>query len=122
MQLNGSNYRIGMMLGQAHLSPVQIEDTIDQCYMRIGLWVVTQSSWTICANLFREQAKMTSITQQTIKERPRLGNTSLHRKVIYQPECTDGKGPFIARQSIVSKVPIDEPMFISHALHNAINC
>src|SRR5450759_1985669 len=107
LQLNGSNHRVSMVFSLAHFGFFQIMSAIDQSNMRKSLWIVTQSFYAICADLLRKQPQLAGIAQQTVKERSCLGNAPLHREVIYQPECADGKGSLRSRQSVICMVTVD---------------
>ena len=86
-----------------------------------GLWIVAQSFGPIVANLFGKQAKRSGITEQPLKERTRFIDSTLHSKVVDQPEGTDGEGTLTSRQAIIGLIAIDEAICICQALADAID-
>src|SRR6266516_4255421 len=110
-----------MMLCMAHFRFFEIVRTIDQRNMCKRLRIVPQCFGPVGTNLLRKQPKLTGITEQPLEERSCLGNTSLHREVVDQPERTDSKGALTPRQSVVGMIPVNEATLIGQALHDAIH-
>src|SRR6266566_2486901 len=110
-----------MILCLPHFSFLSIVGAIDKCDVCKSLWVVAQSIDPVVADLFGKQAKVSGITEQPLKERACFIDSTLHGKVVDQPEGTDGEGTFTSRQSIIGVVAIDEAICICQALADAID-
>ena len=93
LQLDGSHYWLGLVLtlDKAHLSPLQVQGTVDERNMREGLRVVPQRPVGTRVDLLGKQAQSPGIGQEALEERARLINSPHHCKVIHQPEGTHGK-------------------------------
>src|SRR6266446_2443189 len=94
VQFDRSKDRVGTMLARCktHLGPLQVNGTIDQRDMGIGLRIITQRDIVACVDLLRKQAQTPGICQQTLEEGTGFSDAPLHGQVIHQPEGTDGEG------------------------------
>src|SRR5689334_18740980 len=80
--------------------PAQIEGTVNQADVAIGLREIPQHAAAERINFFREQAHVIAARKQAIENHPSVRVTPLQDVVVYQPGTARQKSSFARRQAI----------------------